>query len=53
MEKMSGITSVRQVGSSLGVIINKLVLEEVGLKKEDKLIVYINDNGNIVLKKRD
>ena len=48
MEKMSGITSVRQVGSSLGVIINKLVLEEVGLKKEDKLIVYVNDNGYII-----
>ena len=51
-ELISGVTTVREIGTSFGVILNKLCLEEAGISKGDKLVVVI-ENGNIILKKRN
>lgn len=47
MVKTLGVTKVIKVGNSLGIVINKKAQEYLELKKDDEVVLYMDEDGNL------
>ena len=48
---LKGTAKLRKVGTSKGIIILKNVLDELNFEEGDLLMYYINEKGELVVKK--
>ena len=53
MVKTLGVTKVIRVGNSLGIVINKKAQDYLELKKDDEVVLYMDEDGNLRVVKED
>lgn len=49
--KVVSTSTVRQIGNSLGFIIPKKLVDELGYKVRDFVVVSLDEKGNIIISK--